>query len=112
MPYTILRVAQNGGSHIALVLGVLTISSIRPETPKPAEPETPAIATDSKNQSASVPGGTSLPSTGKGTYPRQSYTHIGALTKGEDGIWSATAMKDGKTIEVILDYQGNITAAK
>ncbi|PDT32562.1 hypothetical protein CO656_25015, partial [Sinorhizobium sp. FG01] len=26
------------------------------------------------------------------------------------GVWQATAMKDGKSVAVALDYQGNVTA--
>ena len=101
--------------HIALALGVLTIFSAAyaQETPKPAEPETPAIATpDSKNPSAPVPGETSVTEAqAKERIQDKGYTDVSALTKGEDGIWSASAMKDGKAFEVKLDYQGNITEA-
>ena len=39
------------------------------------------------------------------------YAEVTGLTKGEDGIWSASATKDGKPTTVKLDFQGNITDA-
>ena len=32
-----------------------------------------------------------------------------ALKLGEDGIWRAKADKSGSTVDVALDYQGNVT---
>ncbi len=28
----------------------------------------------------------------------------------DKGVWQATATKDGKSVSVALDYQGNVTA--
>ena len=38
------------------------------------------------------------------------YTEVSALAKDANSIWRGQAMKDGKTMDVALDYQGNITA--
>ena len=38
------------------------------------------------------------------------YTQVSALTKDASSIWRGQATKDGKTMDVALDYQGNITA--
>ena len=40
----------------------------------------------------------------------QGYTQVSALTKDAKSIWRGHAMKDGKSVDVALDYQGNITA--
>jgi hypothetical protein len=37
------------------------------------------------------------------------YTQVTSLNKDADSIWHATAMKDGKSMAVAVDYQGNIT---
>ena len=37
------------------------------------------------------------------------YTNIGKLVQNENGLWQATAVKDGKAVSVALDYKGNIT---
>ena len=35
---------------------------------------------------------------------------VSALTKDEDGIWRGTATKDGKTVNIAVDYKGNVVA--
>lgn len=37
------------------------------------------------------------------------FTNVSTLTKGQDGIWRGTAMKNGTTRNVMLDYKGNVT---
>lgn len=38
------------------------------------------------------------------------YSDVTALTKTPDGAWQASASKDGMTVPVTVDYQGNVTA--
>ena len=38
------------------------------------------------------------------------YTPSGELTKDKDGLWHASATKDGKTMDVSLDFKGNVNA--
>jgi hypothetical protein len=40
----------------------------------------------------------------------QGHTQVTALAKGENSVWRGHAMKDGKAVNVALDFQGNITA--
>jgi hypothetical protein len=73
----------------------------------------PAVATPgTKNPTAPVPGENSF-TEGQAKQRIEdkgySYSDVTALTKGEDGIWIASAMKDGKPFEVKPDYQGNTT---
>ena len=100
--------------HILLTLGALSLATAAyaQEAPKPAtEPETPAVATpDTANPAAPVAGENSFTEgQAKERIEGKGYSDVAALTKGEDGIWNATAMKDGKPFDVKLDYQGNIT---
>jgi hypothetical protein len=37
------------------------------------------------------------------------YTQVSALAKDANSIWRGQAMRDGKTTDVSVDYQGNIT---
>lgn len=37
------------------------------------------------------------------------FTNISGLTKGEDGIWRGSAMKNGSSHNVMLDFKGNVT---
>ncbi|NTS33267.1 Peptidase propeptide and YPEB domain-containing protein [Phyllobacterium sp. YR620] len=101
--------------RIALALGALSILSAayaQDTTTKP-DAQTPAVATpDTNNPAAPVPGANSFTEgQAKERIEGQGYTDVSGLTKGEDGIWTGTAMKDGKSVEVKLDFQGNITAS-
>ena len=40
----------------------------------------------------------------------QGYTQVSALAKDDKSIWRGHAMKDGKPVDVALDYQGNVTS--
>jgi hypothetical protein len=34
--------------------------------------------------------------------------HVTAMQKGEDGVWRGTASRGGKTVQVAVDYKGNV----
>jgi hypothetical protein len=38
------------------------------------------------------------------------YTAVSNLTKDDNGVWRGKASKDGKSMDVSLDFQGNINA--
>lgn len=99
-----------------IALSTLSIMSMAyaQDAPKPAtEAETPAVATpDTTNPAAPVPGENSFTEgQAKSRIEEKGYSDVTGLTKGEDGIWTASAMKSGKSFEVKLDFQGNITEA-
>lgn len=40
----------------------------------------------------------------------QGYTNVSGLTKDDQGIWRGKAMKDGKNVNVALDFHGDVFA--
>ncbi|WP_309604181.1 hypothetical protein [Phenylobacterium sp.] len=46
----------------------------------------------------------------KGHFENAGYSHVTGLTKTPDGMWTAKAMKGGKSMDVTLDFKGAITA--
>lgn len=38
------------------------------------------------------------------------FSSVSALTKDDKGIWRGTATKDGKNVNVAVDYKGNVVA--
>ena len=38
------------------------------------------------------------------------YSSVTQLRKDENGVWRGKAMKDGKSVDVSLDFQGNVIA--
>ena len=46
----------------------------------------------------------------KGHFENAGYTNVTGLTKTADGMWTAKAMKGGKSMDVSLDFKGAVTA--
>jgi hypothetical protein len=36
------------------------------------------------------------------------FTSVSSLVKDEDGVWRGTAMKDGRSMKLSVDYKGNV----
>jgi hypothetical protein len=93
----------------ASALGAFAQTSTAPAT---TDGDTPAVATpDTSNPTAPVEGANSFTEDqAKERITEAGYTDVTGLTSGDDGVWRGTAMKDGKSVPVALDYQGNVTA--
>ena len=79
----------------------------------PSSTMPPAVSTNSANTTTAAPVAGANSFTMAQAQKRiedQGYTQVSALTKDAKSIWRGHAMKDGKTVDVALDYQGNITA--
>src|SRR6478672_3473596 len=82
-------------------------------TTSPSSTTPPAVTTNSANTTTAAPvaGANSFTmAQAQKRIEAQGYTQVSALTKDEKSIWRGHAMKDGKSVDVALDYQGNITA--
>lgn len=97
---------------IAAAAAVVLAASVAYAQDMPAQsgPQNPAVkSTDQNNASAPVAGANSFTmSEAKSQLEAKGYTHVRGLHKGHDGVWRATAMKDGHTGPVSVDYQGNV----
>jgi putative membrane protein len=73
---------------------------------------TPAVkTTDTPSAAAPVPGANSFTQDqAKNRIEDAGYSDVSKLTKDDQGIWRGQATKDGKSIAVALDYQGNVIA--
>jgi hypothetical protein len=92
-------------------LGTAATVTLAQTTPS-AEGDTPAVATpDTQNPAAPVEGANSFTEAqAKARIEEAGYTEVSGLKLDDKGVWQATAMKDGKSVSVALDYQGNVTA--
>ena len=91
-------------------------SSSTPTVLAPAkvpEPNNPAVKiTEGNNPGAPVTGANSFTEAqAKSRIEAQDYRNVSALQKDERGIWRGTAMKDGRSVAVSVDYQGNVSCA-
>lgn len=82
--------------------------------PQPSTSQAPAAVSSSAN-----PRTTAAPVAGANSFTQgqarsrieaSGYGNVSGLKKDNKGIWRATAMKDGKSQSVSLDYQGNVVS--
>lgn len=94
------------------ILAACTLGASAQTTPS-ADPETPAVATpDTTNPTAPVAGANSFTEEQARTRLEENgYTAVTGLKLDDKGVWQASATKDGKPVNVALDYQGNIVVA-
>lgn len=78
----------------------------------PEGPMNPAVDTATTSpDGAMAPGASSFTSTqAREAIEGQGYTNVGEMTQDAQGVWSATATKDGAQSMVSVDYRGEVTA--
>lgn len=97
----------------AALVSASAFSALAQTTPPPtSNGDTPAVATpDSKNATAPVEGANSFTEDqAKSRIEKAGFTDVKNLMKDDKGIWMAAGMKDGKAVNIALDYQGNVVA--
>ena len=97
------------------IIIVCATSAAMAQSPTPRanqDPSTPAISnTDRNNPGAPAAGANSFTEgQAKSRLEGAGYTNVTALAKDKDGVWRGKGSKGGKTMDVSLDYQGNIVA--
>ena len=97
---------------LLIVATSLAISSSATLAQKPANPDanTPAISTpNTTNPNAPVEGANSFTEgQARSRIEARGFTGITNLTKDDKGVWRGRAMRNGKQINVSLDFQGNV----
>lgn len=71
-----------------------------------------AINTDANTTSAAVAPASNSFTEGeaKGHIENAGYSDVSGLTKSPDGMWTGKAKKDGKSVDVAVDFKGAVTA--
>jgi putative membrane protein len=94
-----------------------TTTSPAPAVTTPAAPSTATTTTttpsvtDTSKPGAPVAGANSFTeSQARARIESRGFTNVTELKKDEQSIWRGQATKDGKTVSVALDYQGNVVA--
>ena len=98
------------GAIIALVASGAVAQTQTP--PAASGPQNPAISgSTSKQVEAAVKGRNSFTEgEAKSRIESNGFSDVSGLAKDDDGVWRGKAMKDGRRVEVSLDYQGNVVA--
>lgn len=100
-------------AFLALAASVALITAAVAQ-PKPANPDpsTPAVtAPNSPNNPGAPAAGANSFTEGqaKSRLEGNGFSNISGLTKDQQGVWRGKGSKGGKTVDVSVDYQGNIT---
>lgn len=95
-----------------VLAAILTATSFSAVAQTANDGDTPAVAApDSNNPDAPVEGANSFTeSQAKERIAEAGYTDVSGLKLDDKGVWRGTATKDGKSVSVGLDYQGNVVA--
>jgi hypothetical protein len=80
--------------------------------PAQSGPNNPAVNTTGTNNSAAPVSGANSFTEGqaRSRIETNGYSNVSDLQKDGDGVWRGKAMKDGKAVDVSLDFQGNVIA--
>jgi hypothetical protein len=75
-------------------------------------PSNPAVKTTEGNNPGAPAAGANSFTEGqaKSRIEARGYGNVSAMTKDDKGVWHGKAMKDGKSIGVTVDYQGNVVS--
>lgn len=100
-----------------MLLGAIAALTSLAACNRNAETDNPAIATDEavaeRQADAPATGANSFTEDqARGRLAEQGYTDPIQLTRSEDGTWRGTATRNGQSVNVTLDYQGNITTGQ
>ena len=78
--------------------------------PAQSGPNNPAVNTKGTNNSDRPVAGANSFTEGqaKSRIESSGYTNVSGLKKDDNGVWRGKAMKDGKSVDVSLDFQGNV----
>ena len=98
---------------LSLALVAATMSTVAVAQPANRDANTPAVNAPNAppNPGAPVAGANSFTEgQAKSRIESNGYANVSELRKDDQGVWRGKAMKDGKSVSVSLDFQGNVTA--
>ena len=91
-------------------LGLFASIASAQNMPAQQGPQNPAVKDMHQNNSSTPVAGSNsfTQAEAKSQIEAKGYTHVAKLRKDENGVWRGTAMKDGQSGPVSVDYQGNV----
>ena len=101
-------------SILTLTVALMIAGAASAQNP-PAQsgPNNSAINSDQKNSNKPVAGRNSFTEgQAKSKIEDAGYSNVGELKKDHNGVWRGKANKGGSPINVSVDFQGNVNAAK
>ena len=99
-------------SLVAVAALAAALGACQPDSEK----TNPAVATDEavaeRLEAAPAAGASSFTQEQAREHAvKAGYMDVGTLTQAADGTWQGPAMRDGASVTVVVDYQGNVTTS-
>jgi hypothetical protein len=100
------------GAALVLMAGSAVAQTQTQNPPANKGPNNPAVnTTGTNNPGAPVAGANSFTEgQAKSRIESSGYGSVTGLKKDDNGVWRAKAQKGGKSVDVSLDFQGNVVA--
>ena len=100
---------------ITVLAGAAVAGGAFAQTAAPAanpNASTPAIASPNANNPGAPAAGSNsfTEAQAKSRIEKAGYSNVSGLIKDKDGIWKGKASKAGTSVDVGVDYQGNVVA--
>src|SRR5690242_21799798 len=106
--------ALYAAAAVAVFAGALAHGAVAQNSRQPANPNpsTPAVASpNANNPGAPAAGANSFTEAqAKSRIEKAGYSNVSALSKDKDGIWKGKASKGATSVDVGVDYQGNVVS--
>ena len=104
---------NNMRQYLAIAALATMINGNAIAQPANGDANTPAVNTPNAppNPGAPVAGSNSFTEgQAKSRIELNGFSNVSELRKDDQGVWRGKAMKDGKSVNISLDFQGNVTA--
>ena len=99
---------------VGVTLALMCGSALAQTQAPPAQqgPENRAVNTEGTNNSSAPVAGANSFTEGqaKSRIEAGGYSNVTELKKDDSGVWRGKGMKDGKSVTVSVDFQGNVIA--
>jgi hypothetical protein len=97
---------------VPMILLLATSSALAQNPPANSGPNNKAVNSKSENNPGAPVAGANSFTEGqaKSRIESRGFSDVTNLKKDDNGVWRGRAMKDGKSVDVSLDFQGNVVA--
>jgi hypothetical protein len=94
---------------VTIITGTAAFAQTGPTTNSTTPPAISTTKGDSNTTAAPVAGKNSFTENqAREQLDKHGYSDVSTLSQDNQSIWRGTGVKDGKTVDVAVDYQGNV----
>ncbi len=97
---------------VPMILLLATSGALAQNSPANNSPNNKAVNSKSENNPGAPVAGANSFTEGqaKSRIESRGFNNVTDLKKDDKGVWRGKAMKDGRSVDVSLDFQGNVVA--